>query len=141
MKKCVVCDNEISGQKVKYCGNNCKQKDHYHRLKNQTNTYHSQTIRAYKRKMVLIELKGGKCSECGYKKNISSLHFHHTNPEEKEFQLDARTLSNKSMNLLLIEVEKCILLCSNCHGEKHHPESDWNNVDRILSENSSRTIT
>ena len=58
---CVVCNEGLSGQKKMYCSNNCKQKHHYDRVKEQTNTYHSQTIRAYKRKIQLIEILGGYC--------------------------------------------------------------------------------
>ena len=57
MKKCIVCDDTISGQKKLYCSNKCKQKHHYDRVKEQTNTYHSQTIRAYRRKVYLIDIR------------------------------------------------------------------------------------
>lgn len=51
--------------------------------------------------MELIESRGGKCEVCGYDKNIAALEFHHINPDEKEFQLDMRHLSNTS----LVQVE------------------------------------
>ncbi len=44
------------------------------------------------------------------------------NTEEKEFQLDLRSLSNRKWESILIEAEKCILLCSNCHSELHNPD-------------------
>lgn len=121
-KLCIVCHTALTGQKQKFCSNACKQKDHYHRVKLQTNTYHSQTIRSLRRKLKLIEMLGGKCAKCGYAGNIAALHFHHQGLEPKEFKLDLRVLSNKRWNLILKEVSKCLLLCSNCHAEEHNPE-------------------
>ena len=130
-RSCVVCGNDLFGQKVKYCSNKCKQKDHYHRVKSQTNTYHSQTIRALKRKLKLIEMKGNCCSNCGYNKNLAALHFHHRNSEEKAFKLGLRILSNKRWEAIVKEAEKCDVLCANCHAEVHNPELTIENVYRI----------
>jgi hypothetical protein len=132
MKKCVLCDIDIQGQKKMYCSNACKQKHHYHRVKSQTNTYHSQTIRAYRRKLSLIEKAGGSCNRCGYNKNIAALEFHHLNPSEKEGKLDMRTLSNRSMDYINEEFSKCELLCSNCHRELHNPEMDLDLINEIV---------
>jgi hypothetical protein len=120
IKKCVVCLIELGGQKTMYCGNTCKQKHHYYRVKEQTNTYHSQTIRSLKRKLALIEMKGGSCEVCGYDKNLAALQFHHRNPNDKKFGLDARTLGNLKMEKILNEFTKCDLLCANCHIEEHN---------------------
>lgn len=132
MKNCVVCNEEISGQKKMYCSNNCKQKHHYDRVKEQTNTYHSQTIRSYKRKLELVNLLGGSCKYCGYDKNLAALEFHHRDPNGKESQLDMRTLSNRSMSYILEEVKKCDLLCSNCHREYHNPETAIEQIKKII---------
>ena len=137
-KFCVQCGASLSGQKQKYCSNRCKQKHHYHRVKQQTNTYHSQTIRSLKRKIQLIERMGGCCSKCGYSKNIAALHFHHRNPNEKDFKLDMRILSNRRWEAILIESQKCVLLCANCHAEEHHPELIWENVEQIVNGASGR---
>jgi hypothetical protein len=65
-------------------------------------------------------MKGGCCSQCGYNKNYSALHFHHLT--DKCFPLDSRNIANRSMESLLKELEKCELLCANCHAEEHNPE-------------------
>ncbi len=132
-KNCVVCKTPLSGQKSMYCGNNCKQKHHYHRVKEQTNTYHSQTIRSLKRKLSLVEMKGGKCERCGYDKNLAALQFHHIDPNMKVMKLDLRTLGNSTMSKITEEVEKCMLLCANCHLEEHNKEYTQDNVKNILS--------
>ena len=67
-------------------------------------------------KIKLVEYKGGKCEKCDYDKCTDALEFHHLDPNEKDF-----TISGKSWSFerLKKEVEKCILVCSNCHKEIH----------------------
>ena len=67
-------------------------------------------------KQRLIDYKGGKCQVCGYNRCINALEFHHINPKEKDFTISGGT---KSFNTLKLEVDKCILVCSNCHREIH----------------------
>ena len=69
------------------------------------NDYKYQRNRGLKRKLNLIDLKGGCCELCGYNKNIASLEFHHLDPSKKDHQLDMRKLSNSTMVKLLEEVE------------------------------------
>lgn len=64
----------------------------------------------------LVNQKGGKCIICGYNKSIRALHFHHLNPDEKDFRI---SIGSVSKDIVLKEVEKCILVCSNCHCEIH----------------------
>ena len=80
------------------------------------------------RKKTLVERKGGKCQKCNYRKNLAALEFHHINPELKSFQLDLRSLSNRSMERILSEADKCMLVCSNCHAEIHNPSHDFERV-------------
>ena len=81
------------------------------------------TIR-YKKRMVkhlLIQYKGGKCEKCGYDKCEGAFHFHHIDPSEKEFNLSHVNLSsNFNMQKFYEEVDKCELLCANCHAEEHY---------------------
>lgn len=86
------------------------------------NSYDYQKLRGLKRKVELINLRGGKCEKCGYSNNVAGFDFHHRNPEDKKFQLDMRHLSNQSMNVILEEFDKCDLMCANCHREYHSPE-------------------
>ena len=61
-----------------------------------------------------VEYLGGKCEKCGYDKYIGALEFHHK--ENKDFGISARGLCH-SWNKLKKELDKCKLLCSNCHKE------------------------
>lgn len=62
-----------------------------------------------------INLKGGKCQHCGYDRCNAALEFHHTDPTQK----DPLGLRKTNLESLMREVDKCILLCSNCHREEH----------------------
>jgi 5-methylcytosine-specific restriction endonuclease McrA len=69
-------------------------------------------------KLQMIEYKGGCCVRCGYDKYQGALEFHHLNPKEKDF--NPSRLKNYSFNeKLKNELNKCILVCSNCHREIH----------------------
>lgn len=69
-------------------------------------------------KKYAVELKGGKCQICGYNKCLSALEFHHIDPTKKDFAIgqNMKSLLNDSFKE---ELNKCILLCSNCHREEH----------------------
>jgi hypothetical protein len=118
MLKCITCDKTLTGLQRKFCSNKCKCKTSNVKFQN----YQAQRKRGMKRKAKLIKDLGGKCKVCGYKKNISALCFHHKIASEKKIKLDLRSLSNHSLTTIQIEVEKCELLCANCHAELHHPE-------------------
>ena len=71
---------------------------------------------------MLVELNGSECKNCGYKQNFAALEFHHRNVKEKLFQLDLRSLSNRSWERIEAEAQKCDLVCFNGHKEIHNPE-------------------
>lgn len=69
-------------------------------------------------KKMAVEYKGGKCEICGYDKYVGALEFHHLNPEEKEFGIGAKGYT-RSFEKVKNELDKCIMVCSNCHKEIH----------------------
>lgn len=79
-------------------------------------------MRRYKIKIDSINYLGGVCSSCGYDKCIGAMVFHHINPDEKDFAISHGY--THSWEAIKIELDKCILLCQNCHAELH-----WNEVD------------
>lgn len=113
--KCEICGNELNGRQRRFCSIKCKNGKHQ--------LYSWQHDRGMKYRNELISLAGGKCVICGYNKNTSVLHFHHIDPTTKLFQLDVRSCSNRSKEKCLVEMRKCKLVCSNCHGEIHNPHS------------------
>jgi hypothetical protein len=75
------------------------------------------TKRGRERKKMLVEHKGGSCIVCGYSKCIAALEFHHQDPNNKDPKF--RALRYWSLKRAMDEVDKCYLLCSNCHREAH----------------------
>jgi hypothetical protein len=73
--------------------------------------------RRWQLKLKCVEYLGGECSECGYNKCPEALDFHHVNPEDKDFALSGRL--SKSWDVIELELQKCKLLCANCHREEH----------------------
>jgi hypothetical protein len=73
------------------------------------------------RKQKLVELAGGKCVICGYDRCYKALEFHHKDGDEKSDK--SFGISQNGMlarwDKLVEEVEKCVLLCANCHREVH----------------------
>lgn len=68
-------------------------------------------------KRMAVEYKGGECEECGYDKYIGALEFHHTDPTQKDLRFVSFT--GWSEKRIKTELDKCKLLCSNCHREEH----------------------
>lgn len=92
-----------------------------------------------KRKQELIEIGGGKCRICGYDKCHAALEFHHCHPENKLYGLSCGNCHSLLSDLL--EIQKCILLCSNCHREVEYnniqlePYIDKENTEQVLDRN------
>ena len=82
-------------------------------------------------KLKCIEYKCGKCQNCGYDKCPGALTFHHLDPSQKEFGIASNGVS-RSFTKCKPELDKCILLCQNCHAEIHHEE---NEVQREIKRN------
>jgi transposase len=80
------------------------------------NYNHVKTFRK-RTKEKAVEYKGGKCNICNYDRCISALEFHHLEPSKKDFTLSQSM--NIAWNKIEEELDKCILVCANCHREIH----------------------
>lgn len=65
-----------------------------------------------------VSYKGGKCIFCGYCRCQAALDFHHVNASEKEFGISMDGIT-RSWERVQKELDKCVLVCSNCHREIH----------------------
>lgn len=74
--------------------------------------------RQKKIRQMAIEYKGGRCERCGYFRCIDALEFHHADSSEKEFSISERGYT-RSWDKVKEELDKCVLLCANCHREFH----------------------
>lgn len=113
MKKvCEICNQEFEtiqyGAARKYC----------FECVPQTDSFAERT--AWKRqaaKREAVKRLGGKCKKCG-ESRPHVLDFHHINPNEKD-DTPSRLLANSKIQDFFFEIEKCLLLCSNCHQDFH----------------------
>ena len=74
--------------------------------------------RREKVRLMAVNHKGGACQVCGYDRCLEALEFHHLDPTQKDFGISKRGYT-RSWAKVKEEVEKCILLCANCHRETH----------------------
>jgi len=72
-----------------------------------------------KLKSQMIEYKGNSCVRCGYNKYQGALEFHHLDPNEKDFN-PSLLKKYKFDERIKEELDKCILVCANCHREIHY---------------------
>ena len=70
-----------------------------------------------KRRYILKQKEDGECSECGEDRTVT-LVFHHEDPDEKEFSLAKP--AGHSLEQVKEEINKCVLLCANCHMVEHY---------------------
>jgi predicted HNH restriction endonuclease len=87
-----------------YCRRNCKL--NYHVAENRR-----------KNKRRGVELLGGRCQRCGWDEHVAGFHFHHKDPSQKEFRIASG--NTIAWDKIKTELEKCVLLCSNCHAVVH----------------------
>src|SRR5947209_10993416 len=104
---CLVCEATLIGRQTKFCSRRCKNAS----TNNKHQNYVSQQQRGRKRRLLLIQGKGGRCERCGYSRNNAALAFHHLDTAAKSFPIDLRSCSNTSWDALLKEAQKCLLLC------------------------------
>lgn len=98
-----------------------------HRLRSKSDNYRYRclkcvvdavTKRRRKLKEMSIAYKGGECNNCGYDRSIAALEFHHRDPAEKDFAIGGAG-TTRSFEAIKVELDKCDLLCANCHREEH----------------------
>lgn len=82
-------------------------------------------IRRLRLKIKSIDYLGGECIRCGYNEHLAALTFHHLEPNEKEFTI-AYNRHSVSWDKLKEELDKCVILCSNCHNIEHSKYDDEN---------------
>ncbi len=125
---CIICEKELDGNQEKYCSNRCKSKKFIPAIYK----------RKEKNRLMAFEYLGGKCSKCGLIGCVDIFSFHHNNPEKKDFQLSH--VFTYSWEKIQKELDKCELLCGNCHMEIHHNiyKNTWQNKRR--HQNKKRAI-
>lgn len=76
-------------------------------------------VRRYRTKAAAVKLMGGKCERCEWTGHLAGFDFHHKDGD-KDFNIGS--VANKSWDAIRLELEKCELLCRNCHSIEHAGE-------------------
>src|SRR5438067_13400120 len=63
-----------------------------------------------------IRERGGQCERCGFRAHQAALEFHHLDPQRKEFAISNDGIVRSRVRVAA-ELEKCVLICANCHAE------------------------
>lgn len=113
MQVCKLCNNEF--------------KDYQKRGRTRCGSCNTK-IRRFRAKSAAVLYLGGKCKKCGWCGNQAALQFHHKDSKAKEFIIG--NVANKSWDVIKVEMQKCILLCANCHAIEHSSK----NEDKFLKE-------
>lgn len=114
----------------RFCERNFKYKRETGHRKNCCNSCYTK-IRRVRNKLKAIKFLGGECEKCGYNKHPSALEFHHTG--EKNITIGA--VVNKSWeNIVKPELERCKLLCSNCHRVEHSKRFSDGFINKMIED-------
>lgn len=89
---------------------------------------HYGQIKAARLKRDFVDALGGKCFDCGGVFHINAMDFHHLDASKKEASVS--TLIRYSRKRALSELEKCVVLCANCHRLRHSDRS----IDEFLGD-------
>src|SRR5215471_11078564 len=87
--------------------------------------YHIQRLAerrtTYKRRAV--EYLGGQCVDCGLRTTVAAVYdFHHLSSAEKDASIARMLNVTKRWAKIQEELDKCVLLCANCHRIRHAAE-------------------
>jgi len=132
MKKCIRCNTEkplteFNKNKAKKDGyqSNCRacgnaqSKNHYN---NNRSDYYDRNDKRVKRiKEYINEFKGKTPCSCG-EDRVPCLQFHHLDPSDKDFSVSQAIINHYGIERIQAEMDKCIVMCSNCHLLLHHEE-------------------
>ena len=80
-----------------------------------------QKVKGRQNKLRAIEYLGGHCTDCGNKFPPYVYDFHHLDPTIKEYSVTR--LMGRKWEGIVPELDKCILLCANCHRIRENKES------------------
>jgi hypothetical protein len=122
-RECKVCD---SARKAKWYKDNTvqiltKTKTYRHNHSDQYEEYHKNYYSTWLE--IIDEKLHRSCCVCGYNKCWKALEFHHIDPTTKSFNISQMinrwSSKPKHYKKLIQELDKCVLLCANCHRELH----------------------
>jgi len=104
----------------KYCSRSCKEKARAKRVRDNNPNYNKEKYERRKTNIKpLFDKVKVECAHCG-NNDTRVLDFHHINPETKSFELSKWTAHTRKE--IEEEINKCIILCANCHRIVHYED-------------------
>jgi len=118
MRKCGTCGTEFEPTRdwQKFCKKRCRRND----PKKRETT--KQWRKKRRDKIDAIKLAKG-CTICGYSDHPAALDFNHRDQTTKKFNVSQDP--KKAWDKILLEIEKCDILCANCHRIHTHKENHY----------------
>jgi|TARA_B100001094_G_scaffold332524_1_gene405012 hypothetical protein len=87
----------------------------------------------------LTNYKTGKpCQDCGKTYDPICMDFHHEQPELKKDEIRMLLRDGYSMEIVQAEIDKCVLICSNCHRLRH--KDDPVTVYKVAQRSQSKAV-
>lgn len=123
MRVCKICNNKF--------------KDYQNKCRARCGSCNTK-IRRFRTKLAAIKYLGGKCKNCGWTGDQAALQFHHINPQKKDFIIG--NVANRSWNVIKGELDKCILLCANCHSIQHSTKSEKKFLQEAMNYKGKKMI-
>lgn len=131
MRQCIICNEnkalteyyklnkDKAGRQLKCKSCHCSRqrefrKENKARLKAQTR-FRRETL-----KQRAVNYKGGKCEDCLAQFPLCVYDFHHVDPTTKDN--DVGSMIQSSWKFVKDELDKCVLLCANCHRIRHYTQ-------------------
>lgn len=128
-KFCPVCSTVKLVSEFTYAGKACapcaRKKAREHHARRMDNPEYKENRKKAGREVYrkfknqVVEYFHNKCHDCGQSFPHCCYDVHHLDPNEKEFNLSGRKHFTEEV---VKELEKCVLLCSNCHRIRHYVE-------------------
>lgn len=118
----------MNTKKCSKCGRELPLTEYYSRgggrLRSECKECHKTYVKEkyQERKNIIGEVKTAiGCEKCGEKRSYV-LDFHHKDPTIKDADIARMTSNKNKIEDIQKEIDKCVVLCSNCHREFHHLE-------------------
>ena len=139
--------SKFNGKKQCLICKEIKEISNFYKSKNSIQTYckicsckyHQNRVKDVKIKM--IEYKGGECEKCNLKlknSHYAVFDFHHTNSLDKP--LNFNRIKFQKWEKIKYEIDKCKLLCANCHRMEHAILNGWGNSERIVDIRNDKLV-
>ena len=110
--------HRAAGVRHSYCRDCGRRLTHNHYTRRKR-LYLDRNLRAYnERREMVLKAKSRPCADCGIQYPYYVMDFDHRDGASKRFSL--HSVHSVTKRAILSEIEKCDIVCANCHRERTH---------------------